>query len=57
MSRTIDITPTWSGILPLLLVAYSEGTDKGRASALAELRRMAALADLYGAHQQAEAKP
>lgn len=43
--KTIDITPTWRGVLPLLLAAYADGTAKGRASAFAELQRMADIAD------------
>jgi hypothetical protein len=44
---TIDVTPTWKGILPLLLAAIENGTAKGRASAMTELNRMADLADKY----------
>lgn len=42
---TINLTPTWRGVLPLLLETYAHGTDKGRAMALAELQNMAKLAD------------
>lgn len=47
--RTVDITPTWRGALPLLLIAYRDGTAKGQSMALADLQRMAALADAYNA--------
>lgn len=57
MSRTVDVTPTWTGILPLLLIAYCEGTDKGRSAALAELRNMAKAADLFNELTSAEDKP
>lgn len=43
--KTIDITPTWRGILPALLAVYTDGTAKGRADALKELQRMADIAD------------
>lgn len=42
---TIDLTPTWAGILPLLLAGVTDGTDTGRRIAKEELARMAALAD------------
>jgi hypothetical protein len=50
MSRTIDITPTWKGVLPMLLAAWRDGNDKGRAMALEDLRRMAEAADLWNEH-------
>lgn len=43
--RTINIAPTWRSILPVLLAAYADGTATGRALALEELKRMAAIAD------------
>jgi hypothetical protein len=42
---TIDLTPTWKGVLRLLLAGYSDGNATGRAIALEELGRMADLAD------------
>jgi hypothetical protein len=42
--ETIDLTPTWTGILPVLLAIYEFG-DKS--VAIAELRKMAGLADDY----------
>ena len=44
----IDMTPTWSGSLPVLLhlVEYAT-TPEARATATSELARMANLADLY----------
>jgi len=44
---TIDLTPSWVGILPLLLAALQDGSDTAKTAAQAELRRMAQLADLY----------
>lgn len=45
--KTIDVTPTWEGILPTLLVLLENGNSKGRETARAELKRMAKLADCY----------
>lgn len=44
--ETIDLTPTWAGILPVLLEVYENaGTPQGRQQAKGELVRMARLAD------------
>jgi hypothetical protein len=48
----IDCTPTWAGILPMLLAGL-EGSPTGRRMALEELTRMARLADLYVKSQKA----
>lgn len=45
--RYIDVTPTWSGILPALLFALDAGTPEGRKIAREELARMARAADAY----------
>lgn len=45
MSFTIDITPTWVAILPILLAAIEDGTKEGRAIAKDELKRLASIAD------------
>lgn len=44
---TIDCTPSWAGLLPLYLTAYTDGTHNAQSAARAELERMARLADLY----------
>jgi hypothetical protein len=49
--KTIDITPTWEGILPALLAVIENGNFEGRKIALEEITRMAQLADLYVASQ------
>lgn len=55
--RTIDITPTWRGVLRLLVtVANNAETAKARANAWAELERMADLADLYIADHKEDGK-
>ena len=45
--ETIDLTPTWSGILPGLLAVIENGTGEGRQMARVELARMAQAADKY----------
>lgn len=50
--KTIDLRPTWSGLLPTLLVLYTEAQGTGRATALEELKRMASIADAYVASQE-----
>lgn len=45
----IDITPTWRGVLPVLLELIANGTPEGRKLAIEELRKMANLADAYNA--------
>lgn len=41
----IDCTPTWEGILPVLLTLLENGNAQGKATAKAELVKMAKLAD------------
>ena len=45
LDEAVDITPTWSGMLPVLLLLLESGSAKGRADARDELSRMAKLAD------------
>jgi len=44
-SKTVDVTPTWQGILPALLTLLQSDNPKSRQVAESELRRMAGLAD------------
>lgn len=53
-SQTINVTPTWEAILPLLLAVYTDGNFTGRKESEAELRRMAQLADRYVAEHKGE---
>ena len=46
-SKTVDVTPTWQGILPALLTLLQSENPKSRDLAESELRRMAGLADGY----------
>ncbi len=43
--KTVDLTPTWQGILPALLTLLQSDNPKSRQVAESELRRMAGLAD------------
>ena len=44
-TKTVDLTPTWQGILPALLDLVRSDNYKTREIAERELRRMAGLAD------------
>jgi len=52
-TETIDMTPSWEGLLPVLvhLAAHGETSDS-RKVASDELTRMAKLADLYVAERK-----
>jgi hypothetical protein len=45
MTKTIDITPTWESVTPILIAALRSGTFEGQRIATEELLRMARLAD------------
>jgi hypothetical protein len=45
--KTIDMTPTWEATLQTCLILVERGNREGRANAIAELKKMAKLADLY----------
>ena len=48
--EVIDITPTWSGLLPALIeVAVNGTTIEGRRNAMSALKDMAGTADAYAA--------
>ena len=42
---TIDLTPTWTGLLPAFIALLQNGSPEGQKVAREELERMAALAD------------
>lgn len=44
---TIDLTPTWSAVLPMILYALECGTEEGKRLAKLELANMAKAADAY----------
>lgn len=43
--RYVDMTPSWTEILPTILVLLREGNEQGKATARSELIKMAGLAD------------
>ena len=45
-TKTIDLTPTWTEILPALLAIWDK-SEGGKNVAMGELMKMAELADLY----------
>ncbi len=52
---TIDMTPTWRAVLPIMIAAIQDGTFEGKKIAREELERMADLADAYVAeHKEAK---
>lgn len=54
MVQYIDMTPTWRGVLPLLLAAVESGTFEGAKVAREELGRMADIADASNERAKAE---
>ena len=53
----VNVIPTWSGLLPTLLVLVTEGNPEGQKVAREELARMAKAADLAVAQQARQRKP
>ena len=51
-TKTVDVTPTWQGILPSLLILLKSESHKSRSLAESELRRMAGLADGFVENQK-----
>jgi len=41
MTQVIDVTPTWSGIIRVLIAALEDGTDAGKQVAREEVIRLA----------------
>lgn len=56
-TRYIDCTPTWSEILPTLLILLKDGDLSGQATAHRELNRMAQLADIYVSQHSRDVAP
>ena len=55
MSRsTIDITPKWSDLIPVLAHLIQNGSDSARATAIAELQRLACAVDAMNAAARKE---
>jgi hypothetical protein len=47
MTKTIEATPTWSALLPVLIQAADSDRFETRQAAMDQLERMAELADAY----------
>ncbi len=45
--ETVDLTPTWREILPLLFHLFESGSDEQREMAESEFEKMAGAADRY----------
>ena len=43
--KVIDLTPTWSALLPAFIAVLEQGTPNGKQMVIEELRRMASAAD------------
>jgi len=54
MSQKIDMTPTWSDVLPLMVEVIRNGEYEGVKIVKEELQRMAKAADLWNAEAKAE---
>lgn len=60
-TRTIDVTPTWSAILPAMIAVMQNGKAPAKAhrEIMGELKRMARLADYFNqqvaAHKEGKA--
>lgn len=52
--ETVNVTPTWRAIMPLLLAAIQDGTPVGRRAATEELYRLASLVDEMNAESAKE---
>lgn len=51
--ETIDVTPTWEALLPVLVEVAANGTDaKGRKAAMDELKALARAMDKINAQNQ-----
>ena len=43
---TVDITPTWSGLLPYMMAVLEDGTHEGKEIVKENFKKMATAADL-----------
>ena len=55
-TKTIDITPTWTQVLPALIAVLTneDASHKSREFAAIELERMATFADYYVLHRKGQ---
>lgn len=49
MNTTVDLTPTWAAIMPAIVAALTDGTEKGRELAREELMDLARRVDALNA--------
>lgn len=56
-AERIDMTPTWSALLPAFVAVLEDGTQEGRRIARLELQRMAQAADYWNEHAKALGLP
>lgn len=52
--RTIDVTPSWESMIPVLVMLIENSNAKGRATAIDELTRLARFADSVIAESKSE---
>jgi len=52
--ETIDLTPTWAGILPALMAVLEHGTEEGKKHVRSELKRLAEFADSHNEETESE---
>jgi hypothetical protein len=50
--KTIDVTPTWIGLIPALLAVVQDGTKEGREEAIKNIKHMARVADMSADRQK-----
>ena len=46
IKQVVDCTPTWAGLLPMLLQVLMDGNTEGKQIVRKELQRMAEVADM-----------
>ncbi len=54
MPETVDLTPTWAAIIPLLILVLREGTSDGQQQAEDEIMRLALACDAMNARIRKE---
>lgn len=54
MARTLDLTPTWAGLMPALIALLQDGTAEGQKTAREELARLARGMDSANAAARSE---
>lgn len=52
--NTLNLTPTWEGLVPAFIALIENGTTEGRSTAITEITRMAQIADQAVAASKAD---